>query len=99
MNKPYEVTANIIFDGAVYQIGETIELSDADATPIQRYLKPLDNSSKEEQLKETSTVDYDELTTNELKQLVEERNIDVKATGKHGAVKSDYVKALQKSDE
>ncbi len=94
----YKVTANILFDGAIYKIGETLELTDADASRIKRYLKPTGKQvdTQPQNSEQSSDVDYDEKTTNELKQLVEERNLDVQATGKNGKpVKADYVKALE----
>lgn len=93
----YKVTANILFDGAIYSIGETIKLNDADASRIQRYLEPTQQQADTQPQK--SDVDYDEKTTAELKKLVEERNLDVKATGKNGhPVKADYVKSLEQAE-
>lgn len=105
--KQYKVIhANILFDGAVYEVGDVIELTDADASRIQYYIEP-SNQGNEPHAKEEPTeepqdqapVDYDDYTTEQLKKIVEERNIDVVATGKKGAIKSDYVNALLKADE
>lgn len=105
--KQYKVIhANILFDGAVYEVGDVIELTDADASRIQYYIEP-SNQGNEPHAKEEPTegtqeqapIDYEEYTTEQLKKLVEERNIDVVATGKKGAIKSDYVNALLKADE
>lgn len=93
----YIAKANILFDGAVYFTGETLHLTDADASRIKRYIEPINKKAEQPQ---PTKVDYDELTTSELKKLVEERDLDVVATGKNGSpIKADYVKALEQSDE
>ena len=95
----YIAKANILFDGAVYFTGETLRLTDADASRIKRYIEPI-NKKTEQPQPQLTKVDYNELTTSELKKLVEERNLDVVATGKNGSpIKADYVKALEQSDE
>ena len=95
----YIAKANILFDGAVYFTGETLHLTDTDASRIKRYIEPINKKTEQPQPQPTK-VDYNELTTSELKKLVEERNLDVVATGKNGSpIKADYVKALEQSDE
>ncbi|TDM31252.1 hypothetical protein ETH98_01310 [Macrococcoides caseolyticum] len=42
---------------------------------------------------------YKDLDVEELKALVEEKGLEVVATGKNGAVKVDYVKALEEAAE
>lgn len=42
---------------------------------------------------------YKDLDVEELKALVEEKGLEVVATGKNGAVKPDYVKALEAAAE
>lgn len=48
---------------------------------------------------ETTEKSYKDLDVEELKALVEEKGLEVVATGKNGAVKADYVKVLEAAAE
>lgn len=90
----YKAKANILFDGAIYKIGETLSLTDADAAQIARYIEKVEAPAVKQPQKQD--VNYKELTINELKELVEKRELNVEATGKNGhPVKADYIKALE----
>lgn len=91
----------ILHKGVMYVEGDVIELDDSFAERLTPYISSVDNTDDTEQSKadEQATVDYNDLTIAELKELVEEQNIDVDPTGKNGsAVKSDYVRALEETN-
>lgn len=106
------IQSNLLYNGAIYPTGSTIVVEKELADKLRRYLKPINsqlqkNDSKEENIddkaienesNETQGIpDYSSYTTQELKELVEKLNIEVEPTGKTGnAVKSDYLKALEK---
>lgn len=89
------INTNILYGGAIYRSGSTIDLDDDTAQRLNKYLENNDKKAVPKQ----EDVNYEELTVTELKKLIEEQNIEVIPTGKNGsAVKSDYIRALKQSN-
>lgn len=94
--------ARLLYGGEIYPVDSTIELDETFAKSLQHYLVP--QSSTDDKTRNTDTqanddedIDYESYTTAQLKALVEERKLDVKPTGKNGgAIKADYIRALEK---
>ncbi|MFO3690255.1 hypothetical protein DOS74_03065 [Staphylococcus felis] len=79
---------NIAYSGGLYHSGDKIVLTDEQANAIKHVLEPFKNKD--------ASVNYDDMTTTELKKIVEEKGLNVIETGKNGAIKADYIKALEK---
>lgn len=94
------VKGRIMHKGFIYGVGDVVELDDNQAEYLEQYISSnnRDNKQSKEESKD-EVVDYEEYTIAELKNLVEEEDIDVKPTGKNGsAIKSDYIRALKASN-
>lgn len=92
---------NILYGGAIYRAGSTIDLDDDIAQHLNKYLESADKKAipKQEQEVEHEEVNYEDYTISELKEFVENENVEVVPTGKSGsAVKSDYIRALKQSN-
>lgn len=98
---------NIMYNGAIYRTGSTIDLDDDTAQRLNKYLESADKKATPEQdVKkdveqnvEQNEVNYEDYTISELKKIVEQENVEVVPTGKNGsAVKSDYIRALKQSN-
>lgn len=98
---------NIIYNGAIYRAGSTIDLDVAIAQNLSKYLEVAQDAPEEqpeeqpveEQPVEEQEVNYEDYTISELKEIVEKENVEVVPTGKSGsAVKSDYIRALKQSN-
>lgn len=95
--------SNIMYNGAIYHTGSTIDLDDDTAQRLNKYLESADKKATPEQDVEQDVeqneVNYEDYTISELKKIVEQENVEVVPTGKNGsAVKSDYVRALKQSN-
>ena len=101
---------NIMYNGGIYRAGSTVDMDDAIAQNLSKYLEAAQAAPKKqpeaekveqptnEQETNEQDVDYNEYTIAELKKLVEKEDVEVIPTGSKGsAVKSDYVRALQQS--
>lgn len=89
------INTNILYGGAIYRSGSTIDLDDDTAQRLNKYLENNDKKAAPKQ----EDVNYEELTVTELKKLIEEQSVEVVPTGKNGsAVKSDYIRALKQSN-
>lgn len=94
---------NIMYNGAIYRTGSTIDLDDDTAQRLNKYLESADKKATPEQDVEQDVeqneVNYEDYTISELKKIVEQENVEVVPTGKNGsAVKSDYIRALKQSN-
>lgn len=95
---------NIMYDGAIYRAGSTIDLDDDTAQRLNKYLENTDKKETpkqdvEQEEVEQEEVNYEDYTISELKKIVEKENVEVVPTGKSGsAVKSDYIRALKQSN-
>ena len=95
---------NIMYDGAIYSAGSTIDLDDDTAQRLNIYLENTDKKETpkqdvEQEEVEQEEVNYEDYTISELKKIVEKENVEVVPTGKSGsAVKSDYIRALKQSN-
>lgn len=102
---------NIMYNGAIYRAGSTIDLDDDTAQRLNKYLESADKKATPEQDveqeveqdveqdAEQNEVNYEDYTISELKKIVEQENVEVVPTGKSGsAVKSDYIRALKQSN-
>lgn len=94
---------NILYGGAIYRAGSTIDLDDDTAQRLNKYLESADKKAtpkqEVEQDVEQNEVNYEDYTISELKKIVEQENVEVVPTGKSGsAVKSDYIRALKQSN-
>ena len=99
---------NIIYNGAIYRAGSTVDMDVAIAQNLSEYLEvaqdapeqqPVEQQPVEEQPVEEQEVNYEDYTISELKEIVEKENVEVVPTGKSGsAVKSDYIRALKQSN-
>lgn len=94
---------NILYGGAIYRAGSTIDLDDDTAQRLNKYLESADKKATPEQEveqdAEQNEVNYEDYTISELKKIVEQENVEVVPTGKSGsAVKSDYIRALKQSN-
>lgn len=95
------INTNILYGGAIYRSGSTIDLDDDTAQRLNKYLESVDKKAapKQEQEIEKEEVNYEDYTISELKKIVENENVEVVPTGKNGsAVKSDYIRALKQSN-
>lgn len=93
---------NILYGGAIYRAGSTIDLDDDTAQRLNKYLESADKKAtpKQEQEVEQEEVNYEDYTISELKEIVENENVEVVPTGKSGsAIKSDYINALKELEE
>lgn len=90
---------NILYGGAIYRTGSTIDLDDDTAQRLNKYLESVDKKATPKTEVKQKEVNYDDYTIAELKKLIEKENVEVVPTGKNGsAVKSDYIKALKQSN-
>lgn len=93
------VKGRIMHRGFIYGVGDVVELDDSQAEYLEQYIASSSDSKQSKEQSKDEVVDYEEYTIAELKHLVEEKDIDVKPTGKNGsAIKSDYIRALKASD-
>lgn len=109
-----QVNTNLLLHGTVYYENEYVEVTDADALALERFLVPLHSNTNNtnEKVKQTDeveveetknntqdkSVDYSTLKISELRKLVEEKGLNVTPTGKTGAIKQDYVDALENAE-
>lgn len=107
-----QVNTNLLLHGTVYYENEYVEVTDADALALERFLVPLHSNNTNEKVKQTDeveveetknntkdeSVDYSTLKISELRKLVEKKQLDVTPTGKTGAIKQDYVDALENAE-
>lgn len=90
---------NILYGGAIYRTGSTIDLDDDTAKRLNKYLENVDKKATPKTEVKQKEVNYDDYTIAELKKLIEKENVEVVPTGKNGsAVKSDYIRALKQSN-
>lgn len=107
----YKVSkGNILYGGAIYRAGSTVDLDDDTAQRLNKYLENADkkaapkqeqevDQAQEVEQEEQEEVNYEDYTISELKKIVEKENVEVVPTGKNGsAVKSDYIRALKQSN-
>lgn len=89
---------NILYGGAIYRAGSTIDLDDDIAQRLNKYLENADKKAAPKKEVEKEEVNYEDYTISELKNIVEKENVEVVPTGKNGsAVKSDYIRSLKQS--
>lgn len=101
MNEYTVTNGRILHKGALYVAGDVIELDDSFAERLDRFILSNDKSfnSEEKATNDKQEENYDDYTIAELKKLVEKHDVDVIPTGKNGStIKSDYVRALEKSN-
>lgn len=96
----YKVSnGNILYGGAIYRTGSTIDLDNDTAQRLNKYLESIDKKATPKTEVKQEEVNYDDYTIAELKKLIEKENVEVIPTGKNGsAVKSDYIRALKQSN-
>lgn len=96
----YKVSnGNILYSGAIYRTGSTIDLDNDTAQRLNKYLESVDKKATPKTEVKQEEVNYDDYTIAELKKLIEKENVEVVPTGKNGsAVKSDYIRALKQSN-
>lgn len=95
MNEYTVTNGRILHKGVLYVAGDVIELEDSYAERLARFISTNVKSSKSKK----PEINYENYTIAELKKIVEKQNIEVVPTGKNGsAIKSDYVRALEKSN-
>lgn len=98
---------NILYGGAIYRAGSTIDLDDDTAQSLNKYLESADKKATPKQEEEIvqeevkqEEVNYEDYTISELKEIAENENVEVVPTGKSGsAIKSDYINALKELEE
>ncbi|MCQ9290700.1 hypothetical protein [Staphylococcus hyicus] len=98
--KPYTFNrGRVAYDGKIFNQGEVVYLDEEQAKLINHLLNPRDDNDSVKAELETHQInnqDYESLTVSELKQLVEDRGLEVVQTGKNRILKSDYIRALTK---
>lgn len=89
------IDGNIIVNGELYSKGDTVELSNEQASKLKAYVQVTKPASKPQ----TKTVNYDDYTVSQLEALVKKQNIEIEATGKNGRpVRQDYIDALNNAE-
>lgn len=91
MPKVYADKGTVIHKGKLY-FNEYLELTEEEYNNVKDLVSLVDETKKSEKT-------YADLDVEDLKALVEEKGLEVVPTGKTGAVKADYIKALEEATE
>lgn len=91
MLKVYVDKGTVIHNGTAY-FNQSLELTQEEYENVKDLVSIVDETV-------TTEKSYKDLDVEELKALVEEKGLEVVGTGKNGAVKADYVKALEEAAE